>query len=112
MPYAPVNDLNMYYEVHGEGPPLVLLHGAYLTAETMGPLATGLARIRQVIVPELQAHGRTADVDRPLTYEQMADDVADLIRELGLERPDVVGYSMGGAAARQLATPHPAAVRR
>ena len=64
----------MYYEVHGEGPPLVLLHGAYMTADMMGPLAAGLAETRQVIVPEMQAHGRTADVDRPLSYEQMADD--------------------------------------
>ncbi len=72
MPYAPANELSMYYEVHGEGPPLVLLHGAYMTADMMAPLAQGLAGIRQVIVPEMQAHGRTADVDRPLTYEQMA----------------------------------------
>ena len=112
MPYAPVNDLSMYYEVHGDGPALVLLHGAYLTADTMGPLATGLARIRQVIVPEMQGHGRTADVDRPITYQQMGDDVAGLIRELGLEQPDVVGYSMGGAVALQLAIRHPEAVRR
>ena len=112
MPYAPVNELEMYYEEHGEGPPLVLLHGAYLNAEVMRPLAEGLAGIRRVIVPELQAHGRTADVDRPLTYEQMGDDVAGLIGHLELGQPDVVGYSMGGSAALQLAIRHPGLVRR
>src|SRR3712207_330217 len=93
--YAPVGDLQMYYEIHGDGPPLVLLHGAYMNAEHMGPLATELARSRRVVVPEMQNHGRTADVDRPITYEQMADDTAALIDQLGLERPDVMGYSMG-----------------
>ncbi len=112
MPYAPVNDLNLYYEVHGEGPPLILLHGAYMTAEMMAPLTEGLAVTRQVIVPEMQAHGRTGDIDRPLTYEQMADDTAALIGRLGLEQADVVGYSMGGGAALQLAIRHPALVRR
>ena len=112
MPYAPVNDLSMYYEVHGEGPPLILLHGAYMTAEATGPLASGLAGIRQVIVPEMQGHGRTADADRPLTYEQMADDVAALSGHLDRGQADVVGYSMGGATALQLAIRHPALVRR
>ena len=112
MPHAPLNELSMYYEVHGDGPPLVLLHGAYMTAEMMGPLATGLADLRQVVVPEMQAHGRTADVDRPITYEQMADDVAALIRHLELGQPDVVGYSMGGGTALQLAIRHPELVRR
>ena len=112
MPYATVNELNMYYEVHGDGPPLVLLHGAYMNAEGMRPLAEGLAGIRQVIVPEAQAHARTADVDRPITYEQMGDDVADLIRELGHEQADVVGYSMGGGTALRLAIQHPDLVRR
>jgi pimeloyl-ACP methyl ester carboxylesterase len=112
MPHAPVNDLSMYYEVHGEGPPLILLHGAYMTAVMMGPLASGLAEIRQVFVPEMQGHGRTADADRPLTYEQMADDVAALIGHLELEQADVVGYSMGGAAGLQLAIRHPELVRR
>jgi pimeloyl-ACP methyl ester carboxylesterase len=112
MPHAPVNELSMYYEVHGDGPPLILLHGAYMTADMMAPLASGLARIRQVVVPEMQAHGRTADVDRPLSYEQMADDVAALIRHLGHEQADVVGYSMGGGTALQLAIRHPELVRR
>jgi pimeloyl-ACP methyl ester carboxylesterase len=112
MPYAPVNDLNLYYEVHGEGPPLILLHGAYMTAEMMAPLTEGLTGTRQVIVPEMQAHGRTGDIDRPLTYEHMADDTAALIGRLGIEQADVVGYSMGGGAALQLAIRHPALVRR
>ena len=112
MPYAPANDLSMYYEVHGQGPPLILLHGAYMTADMMGPLAAGLAGSRRVIVPEMQGHGRTADADRPLTYEQMADDTAALVRHLGLEQADFVGYSLGGGTALQLALRHPALVRR
>jgi pimeloyl-ACP methyl ester carboxylesterase len=112
MPYAPVNDLNLSYEVHGQGPPLILLHGAYMTAGMMAPLVPGLAATRQVIVPEMQAHGRTADADRPLTYEQMADDTAALARHLELGQADVVGYSMGGGVALQLAIRHPELVRR
>ena len=110
--YAPVNGLNLYYEVHGEGPPLILLHGAYMTADMMGPLASGLAAIRQVVVPEMQAHGRTADADRPITYEQMAGDTAALLRHLAIGQADVVGYSMGGGTALQLAVRHPELVRR
>ena len=110
--YAPVNDLSMYYEIHGEGPPLILLHGAYMTVDLMGPILPGLATTRQVIAPEQQGHGRTADIDRPLTYEQMADDTAALIRHLDLEHADVVGYSMGGGIALQLAIRHPDLVRK
>ena len=80
--YAPVEGLEMYYEVHGSGRPLVLLHGAYMSIDMMRPLLAGLARERQVIVPELQGHGRTADADRPITYEQMADDTAALVAHL------------------------------
>lgn len=112
MPHAPANDLSMYYEVHGDGPPLILLHGAYMTADLMAPLASGLAAHRQVIVPEMQAHGRTADIDRPITYEQMADDTAALIAHLGLEQPDVVGYSMGAGITLQLGIRHPGLARR
>src|ERR1044071_7921241 len=97
--YAHVNDLDMYYEIHGEGPPLILLHGAYMTIDLMGPLLAGLAETQRVIAVEQQGHGRTADIDRPMSYEQMADDTAVLAHLLGIERPDVAGYSMGGAAA-------------
>jgi pimeloyl-ACP methyl ester carboxylesterase len=110
--YAPVNGLEMYYEVHATGQPLVVLHGAYMTIGTMGEVVPGLAEDRQVIAVELQGHGRTADVDRPLTYEQMADDVAALIGYLGIEQADVFGYSMGGAAALQVAVRHPEVVRK
>jgi pimeloyl-ACP methyl ester carboxylesterase len=112
MAYAQVGDLNMYYDVHGEGRPLVLLHGAYQTADTMGPLLPGLAETCQVIVPEMQAHGRTADIDRPITYEQMADDTAGLMRELGIDDADIAGYSMGGAVGLQVAIRHPELVRK
>ncbi len=110
--YAPVNDLEMYYEVHGTGRPLVVLHGAYMTIGMMGEVVPGLAEARRVIPVELQGHGRTADVGRPLTYEQMADDVAALIGYLGIEQADVFGYSMGGAAALQVAVRHPEVVRK
>jgi pimeloyl-ACP methyl ester carboxylesterase len=110
--YAPIGDLNMYYEIHGEGAPLILLHGAYMTVDMMGPLLTGLAETRQVVAPEMQGHGRTADIDRPLTYEQMADDTAGLARHLGIAEADVVGYSMGGATALQVALRHPELVRK
>jgi pimeloyl-ACP methyl ester carboxylesterase len=110
--YAPIGELNMYYEIHGAGRPLVLLHGAYMTIDTMGSLLPGLAKTHQVIAIEQQGHGRTADVDRPITYEQMADDTAALIGHLGIENANVVGYSMGGGVALQLAIRHPALVRR
>jgi pimeloyl-ACP methyl ester carboxylesterase len=112
MAYAQVGDLNMYYDVHGEGRPVVLLHGAYQSADTMGDLLPGLAERYQVFVPEMQGHGRTADIDRPITYEQMADDTAGLIRHLELDDPDIVGYSMGGAIGLQVAIRHPELVRK
>ena len=110
--YAPVDDLSMYYEIHGQGPPLVLLHGAYMTVDSMGPILAGLAESRRVIAVEQQGHGRTADVDRPITYERMADDTAALMRHLELDNADIVGYSMGGGIALQLAIRHPGLVRK
>jgi pimeloyl-ACP methyl ester carboxylesterase len=110
--YAPVNNLNLYYEIHGTGEPLVVLHGAYMTIETMGEIVPSLAESRQVIAVELQGHGHTADIDRPLTYEHMADDVAALLRHLGIEEADVFGFSMGGGVALQVAIRHPEVVRK
>jgi pimeloyl-ACP methyl ester carboxylesterase len=110
--YAPVNGLEMYYELHGAGRPLLLLHGAYMTVDMLGPILPGLAESRQVIAVELQAHGHTADIDRPITYEQMADDAAALLAHLAVDQADVVGYSMGGCVALQLAIRHPGVVRR
>ncbi len=110
--YAEVNGLRMYYEIHGTGEPLVVLHGAYMTIDSMGAFLQELARTRQVIAAELQGHGRTADADRPLSYEQMADDTAALLRHLRIEQADVFGYSMGGAAALQVAIRHPEVVRK
>jgi pimeloyl-ACP methyl ester carboxylesterase len=110
--YAPVDELSMYYEIHGSGRPTILLHGAYMTIDMMEPLLSGLAGTRQVIAVEQQGHGRTADIDRPITYEQMADDTAALMRHLELDSADVIGYSMGGGVALQLAIRHPALVRK
>ncbi len=112
--YAPANGLQMYYEIHGEptdAPPVLLLHGAYMTTGTFGPFLPGLAAGRQVIVTDLQGHGRTGDIDRPITYEAMADDCAALLNHLGIAQVDAVGYSMGGATAIQLAIRHPELIR-
>jgi pimeloyl-ACP methyl ester carboxylesterase len=110
--HAPIDGLDMYYELHGSGRPLVLLHGAYMTIDTLGPILPGLAGTRQVIAFEQQGHGHTADVDRPITYEQMADDTAAALRHLEIANADVLGYSMGGGIALQLAMRHPALVRK
>jgi pimeloyl-ACP methyl ester carboxylesterase len=96
--YAEVNGLSMYYEIHGTGEPLVLLHGACMMIDAMGEVVPELAKTRQVIAVELQGHGRTADIDRPLSYEQMVDDVAALVAHVGIEDADIFGYSMGGVA--------------
>ena len=110
--YAEVNGLRMYYELHGSGQPLVLLHGAYMTIDAMGEIVPELAKSRRVIAVELQGHGRTADIDRPLSYEQMADDTAALLRQLEVEDADIFGYSMGGGVALQVAIRHPEVVRK
>jgi pimeloyl-ACP methyl ester carboxylesterase len=110
--YASVNGLNMYYEIHGAGQPLVVLHGSFMTIELMGKLVPELARSRQVIAVEFQGHGHTADIDRPITYEHLADDTAALLRHLGIDTADVYGYSLGGGAALQVAIRHPELLRK
>jgi pimeloyl-ACP methyl ester carboxylesterase len=111
--YAEVNGLKMYYEIHGSGQPLVLLHGAFSAIGTsFGPLIPELAKTRQVVGLEMQAHGRTADIDRPLSPEQMADDTAAAIRHLGLGQADIFGYSMGAGVALHVALRHPDVVRK
>jgi pimeloyl-ACP methyl ester carboxylesterase len=112
--YASVNGLEMYYEIHGTdtGTRLVVLHGAYMSIPLMGEILPRLAETRQVIAVELQGHGRTADIDRPFSYEQLADDVAALMGEIGVEQADIFGYSMGGSTALQLAIRHPERVRK
>src|SRR4051812_1463613 len=111
--YAPVNGLKMYYEIHGTGQPLVLLHGAFSAIGTsFGALLPDLATTRQVIAFDLQAHGRTADIDRPLSLEQMADDVAAALQQLGVGQADIFGYSMGAGVALHLVIRHPEVVRK
>ncbi len=110
--YADVNGIHLYHEIHGSGRPLVLLHGGLGSGEMFGPVIERLARDHQVILPDLQGHGRTADVDRPLSVRTMGDDIAALLRHLGIERADLVGYSLGGGVAFQCAANHPEVVRR
>jgi pimeloyl-ACP methyl ester carboxylesterase len=110
--YAAVNGIDLYYETHGGGRPLILLHGGLMSGEMFGPILPALAERHQVIVVDLQGHGRTADIDRPIDVRLMADDIAALIDHLGLQTPDVVGYSLGGGVAMQVAIRYPEKIRR
>jgi pimeloyl-ACP methyl ester carboxylesterase len=111
--YASVNGLRMYYEVHGRGRPLVLLHAALSNIESgFGKVVRALAATRKVIAIEQQAHGRTEDISRVLTYEQMADDTAELLRRIDIRQADFFGFSMGAAVALILAVRHPGVVRK
>jgi pimeloyl-ACP methyl ester carboxylesterase len=110
--YADVNGINLYYETHGAGHPMILLHGGLGSGEMFGPILPALADHHQVIAVDLQGHGRTADIDRPLDVALMADDIAALIDHLGLQKPDVVGYSLGGGVALLVAIKYPDKVRR
>ncbi len=110
--HAAVNGINLYYEIHGIGQPLVLLHGGLGAIEMFGGVLSTIATSRQIIAVDLQAHGRTADIDRPLRFETMANDIAALIAHLGFERADVMGYSLGGGVALQTAIRHPEVVDR
>jgi pimeloyl-ACP methyl ester carboxylesterase len=105
--YADVNGINLYYETHGAGRPLILLHGGLGSGEMFGPILPTLAERHQVIAVDLQGHGRTADIDRPIDIRLMADDIAALIDHLGLDKPDLVGYSLGGGVAFFTAVKYP-----
>ena len=111
--YADVNGLKLYYEVYGEGKPLVLLHGSYMTIPlNWSHFIPLLAKDRKVIATEMQGHGRTKDVAREFSYESMADDVSGLLKHLNVDSADILGYSMGGGVAFQAAVRHPGQVRR
>lgn len=111
--YADVNGLKMYYEVYGKGEPIVLIHGSYMTIPlNWSGFIPLLARNRKVIVAEMQGHGRTRDIARELSYEGMADDVSGLLRHLKTDSADILGYSMGGGVAFQMAVRHPEQVRK
>jgi pimeloyl-ACP methyl ester carboxylesterase len=112
MSYADVNGVSLYYEEHGSGQPLILLHGGLGSGDMYAAILPQLTKGRRVITADMQAHGHTADVDRPLRYETMGDDVAGLIEHLGLAQADVMGYSLGAATALRLAIQHPSLVRR
>jgi pimeloyl-ACP methyl ester carboxylesterase len=111
--YADVNGLKMYYEVYGKGKPIILLHGSFMNIPVnWSHIIPLLAKDRKVIVTEMQGHGRTRDIPRELSYEGMADDVSGLLKHLKIDSTDVLGYSMGGGVAFQVAVRHPEQVRR
>ena len=113
MGYAPVNGLEMYYEVHGSGDPVVLLHGSFMTITNNWTGWIGeLSKTRKVIAVELQGHGRTADIKRDFSHENLADDVAALLDYLKIPSADLIGYSLGGGVAMQCAIRHPDKVRK
>jgi pimeloyl-ACP methyl ester carboxylesterase len=105
--YAEVNGIRLYYETHGAGRPMILLHGGLGSGEMFGPTLPVLAERHQVVLVDLQGHGRTADIDRPIDIRLMADDIAALIDHLGLQKPDIVGYSLGGGVAFFTAVKYP-----
>ncbi len=110
--YAKVNGLNLYYEIHGTGRPMILLHGGLGSGEMFAPILPLLTKGHQVITVDLQGHGRTADIDRPIDVRLMADDIAALIDYLKLDKPDVVGHSLGGGVALQVGLKYPDKIRR
>jgi pimeloyl-ACP methyl ester carboxylesterase len=113
MAYASVHGLELYYEIHGTGKPLVALHGGLLTIDlTFGAILPSLAESHQVIAVELQGHGHTADTDRELTFPNLASDVVALLDHLGIERADIFGFSLGGLTAIQTAITYPDRVNR
>ena len=113
MPYADVNGLHLYYDQRGEGPPLILLHGGLVTLElSFGAAIPVLAQHHRVIAVELQGHGRTADIDRPMAFEHLAADVVGLLDHLSIEQADVFGFSLGGLTTYELLVHHPGRIRR
>src|SRR3954471_20071620 len=112
MSHADVNGLSLHYEEHGSGEPLILLHGGIGAGEMFAPILPDLTPGRRVITVDLQGHGGTADVYRPLRAELMADDIAALLDHLGIQQADVMGYSLGGLVALRTAIQHVARVRR
>ncbi|HJQ09761.1 MAG TPA: alpha/beta hydrolase [Gemmatimonadaceae bacterium] len=109
---VPVNGMSMYYEVSGQGDPLIVLHGAYMNIPAMGAIIPALAKNHRVYALEAQGHGRTTDIDRPITYPNLADDVAAFMDAVGLKKADVFGYSMGAGTGLQLAIRHPDKVNK
>src|SRR5690242_12350533 len=107
-----VNGMQMYYEVSGSGDPLIVLHGAYMNIPQMGAIIPRLAQTHKVYALEFQGHGRTTDIDRPITYPNLADDVAAFMDAVGLKKADVFGYSMGAGTGLQLAIRHPEKVNK
>ena len=116
--YADIGNLKLYYQLHGQAQPqsksrpLLVLHGGFMTIEAMGPILPALAQGRQVIAVDLEGHGRTVDLDRPLNLDQMAADVAAFLKQLGVEKADVLGFSMGGGVALRIAAAEPQLVAK
>lgn len=111
--YLRVNGLTMYFEIHGIGFPLVLLHGGGSTIDTtFGRILPELSKNHRIIAVELQAHGHTHDIDRPMTFEQDADDVAELLQKIGVRQADFMGFSNGGTTCLQVSIRHPALIRK